>query len=748
MRAAALIFVMALMIIGFKATSRASLPVSVVFNGPARARVPAIVGTTSASIPINTGPLVATWRTRPAPGDLLFACVNGQYAEQFVVPTGWNQLFQDSTADFASGIFWRDAGPAESKAVSWAFVSADTGKHLAVSMLDIRGAAAGAPQWSAAETSSAIGTTTGIVPTAVFALPLACFTSEQSVTAFSAVLGWANIVHSSLNHATYANAIQARAQWATNTTSAISTASNITGTNTTVNSYGVIVDPGTPAPLLGIVTETPAWSNDFVESIGINTHCGLNGIGWADCANGQRDSNIINTLGVRHIRDGLSSYWNGGSLGLPNCTLTYGGGRVSTNNCFSYWTSQNAALDFDFVIGLNYGYYSAYVADSLALVPQITGMEIGGNEPNASVDVCATPNPNGYSCWMTDQNTQVKQGFQTDLPAHSISRVGPSILYNPANTYVCSNLATNPPTIRVGATQCPTNGIQDLTAASSYYGAYTSYLDFTNMHSYQGAGNPGASSLASYISTETTYAVKPLWITENGYGSPPGGDGLSNATISKYEPRIFAEDFYEGVKRTYQFTLMDEPSAAAGTYFYTFGLLSSTGTNPNYTLTPKLQFESLRSLIQIESDAGTRPTLVPVTYSIVPQAAGTVHHVLTQRQDGSYQLAIWNEVADSGLIQSVPVTVTFVTPAAISAATTSMFTPATGQFSLSTLPISLVGGRPTLTLTVSDQLQIVHFAATGTVTDPTPLPTATAFAYSQTNTTSPTPVPVVSPTPL
>jgi hypothetical protein len=492
----------------------------------------------------------------------------------------------------------------------------------------------------------------------------------------------------------------------------------------TVLLFLTLATPGVTATSTPALRETPIWANDFVDTIGMNTHCSFAKIGWVDCKVPHVTAAAIKTLGVRHIRDGVSDYWKGykGS-GSPHVPTFEDSGVTKPVSAFYNELAADAGVQFDFVIGLKYGDHAPYVRDVKALVPSTESFELGGNEPDNpyNPDPCPAPNPDGLSCWPKDARAQILF-YSKYVRAAGLQRIGPSIEYGPE--YTCSN-TPGAQRVILAPTECPSNGMLN----TSVFGDESANLDALNLHYYAANSQPGGGTVTKYKAAvvRADLAAIPArtsaWMTEAGYGT--GKNGNTDETIAKYEPRIYAAHLYEGIARTYRFELFDQTKAASGPYFDTFGLLSADSASAKFV--PKPQYEALRSLIQIMNDPGPRPTSSSVAYSIVGGDA-KLRHILAERRDDTYQLLLWVEGPDP--TPSETVRLSFCSPR-FTIGALSQFTPANGQYVNSVLESRVEGDCNTFgPLRVTDAMQIYRFG-TKRFWPATPLPAATPFANSE-----------------
>jgi hypothetical protein len=149
------------------------------------------------------------------------------------------------------------------------------------------------------------------------------------------------------------------------------------------------------------------------------------------------------------------------------------------------------------------------------------------------------------------------------------------------------------------------------------------------------------------------FAPRPMAATETGY--PTWRNGISEAVQAKYLPRLFAEYFRLGIRRTYLYELADnQPDPSGTTMEDHFGILRND-------LTPKPAFEALRSLIALIAAGAQRtivgaPPVVTLTAALPPpyDRPAYVHSLLLRLSDTHSLLLVWHEVADADTSSSPP----------------------------------------------------------------------------------------------
>jgi hypothetical protein len=171
------------------------------------------------------------------------------------------------------------------------------------------------------------------------------------------------------------------------------------------------------------------------------------------------------------------------------------------------------------------------------------------------------------------------------------------------------------------------------------------YFDFSNLHNYFAGRNPGTSgwgadgygSLAWDIDLVTrAWPSLPIVTTETGYQTDTTNpQGIPESVAAKYLPRLLLEQYAHGIRRTYLYELVDVSIPQQGIH-NTFGLVRSD-------FSPKPAFLSIQHLISLLADPGVSftPRTLPFTVS---GELSNVHYLLFEKRDGTYLIAIWQEV--------------------------------------------------------------------------------------------------------
>jgi len=184
-------------------------------------------------------------------------------------------------------------------------------------------------------------------------------------------------------------------------------------------------------------------------------------------------------------------------------------------------------------------------------------------------------------------------------------------------------------------------------------GDVSAYFDAGNIHNYMGGRYPGTTgwgwdgygSIVWNLANAQTYAGgKPVIATENGYHHDPSAiNAIPQDVAGRYMPRLLMEQYRAGIPRTYIYELADW--SGGGNY----GLL-------NHDLSPKPAYTAVKSLLNLLSDPGPAFTPQGLGYSI-QGGTSNVRHMIFQKRDGTYYLAIWIELASYHNEEARPLTV-------------------------------------------------------------------------------------------
>jgi hypothetical protein len=348
-------------------------------------------------------------------------------------------------------------------------------------------------------------------------------------------------------------------------------------------------------------TETPRSAQNFVDSIGINTHINYFDSSYGNSAVLLRE---LKSLGIRHLRDGAV---------LQNDDYN--------KAVYDIWRQLgNLGIRFNMVFDPR-GSIKVARTDDVERLLSLSGYSVESIEGPNELDLSKLPN------WR-----EVTRSYQQEL-ASAVRRL--------------PNNSTMP---LIGPSMA-------FVAAGRQVGSISPLVTYGNLHSYP-AGHLPSDMLPSQIAAVSTmYPGKQIVITETGYHNAINDrneqPAVSEAAAAKYIPRLLLETFNHGIVRTYLYEFEDEfPDPAAKEQEKHWGLLRNDGTE-------KPAFTAVRNMIACLSDnTNPRKTGVPhpLTYALQGDTA-LIHHTLLEKADGRYYFALWQEVSSFDVIERKDISV-------------------------------------------------------------------------------------------
>lgn len=169
-------------------------------------------------------------------------------------------------------------------------------------------------------------------------------------------------------------------------------------------------------------------------------------------------------------------------------------------------------------------------------------------------------------------------------------------------------------------------------------------MDTANIHPYPGGGPPEpALARAHELLTKSTRRSDAV-ATETGYHNAlkagKGHPGVTEAVAADYLPRLFLSAYADGFRRTYWYELVDVAAGDPGREA-NFGLLRAD-------FEPKPAFTALKNLMRLVSDSGKAAGARRRLRMSISSSPRPVRRLLLQKADGTYLLALWQELRLSG----------------------------------------------------------------------------------------------------
>ncbi|GCE02974.1 CARDB domain-containing protein [Dictyobacter aurantiacus] len=414
-------------------------------------------------------------------------------------------------------------------------------------------------------------------------------------------------------------------------------------------------------------------ADSFVDSIGIDTHMGYTNTPYGNY-NAIKQS--LQALGVRHIRDGGSAnstvnneYNDLASIGIHS-NLILGDANINLNP-----PPPGTAVGTSYPGCLNTPCY--YIKDYLNIVKPAIDQVEGLNEYdafNTSYPVTAEfrPYPNtpyGNTTWyrvLCDYMQQLHDTLRSDPNWSYLPITGPSFASYSASTYI--------------ANTC---------------GDWSSkWVDSATLHDYVGSPmQPGIQ--ANITNIGKAFPNVPFETTETGWNTTANAaHPISDTVQGKYIPRLLFEQINQGIKRTYTYELIDEgndPNNSEANY----GILHND-------FSPKPAYTAEKNLISLLSDAGDPIQPGNLDYTISTTNT-SVHHTLLQKRDGTFYLALWQDVASADSDVTTPVTLQF---------NTSIAQVDSYDIGASTTPTGSQSNPTTMTVNVPDKVLLLKITPT------------------------------------
>lgn len=338
--------------------------------------------------------------------------------------------------------------------------------------------------------------------------------------------------------------------------------------------------------------EKPSGANDFINSIGLNTH-----LSYFDRLYGNFPlvEHELMSIGVLHLRDGVH---------LQN--------QDYNATLYGRWSSLGKmGIRFDAVLDPR---NKLGPLDS-KLLDQVDGLAGGTIDAFEGPNELDVTNDKGW--------TDVDRNFQKEIfaavrgmaNAKGIRVIGPSLAF-----------ASN----------------------SAQIGDLTGEMDEGNLHPYPAGKIPSAIFPEQVNLEKSICGEEPIVFTESGYHNAINEQhdqpGISEAAGAKYIPRLYLENFAHGIPRTYLYEFMDEaPEPGLKDPQMHWGLLRADGSE-------KPAFAALKNLMDEVRDnrQSAAVALKPLGWSLSP-VRDQVHHLLLQKADGVYDLVLWQEISSYDL---------------------------------------------------------------------------------------------------
>jgi hypothetical protein len=339
--------------------------------------------------------------------------------------------------------------------------------------------------------------------------------------------------------------------------------------------------------------ETPLPADALPESIGVNIHMTYGDTAYGNVVAVQR---MLSALGVRHVRDGAKYY-----PADPNYNL---------NEYQAYGAISSLDIGFDLILNQSttptpIDPSAMATLQALAATEKVTVDYYEG--PN-EIDIQGDPN------WPADTRNFMQA--------------------------IYSALKSNPSTAAISLLG---NTLAGSSADWTTLGNMTAFEDYGNIHPYANTQYPSYNFASATAQEKLVSGSQTICVTESGWSNAmqatDNSPNVNEDVSSRYVGRLFFETLLQGWPRTYVYELVDEkPDPGLTSFQEHFGLFRN-----DYSAKPAATV--IANMIELMSDKGAAHALQPLSYSLETTSAN-VHHLLFQKRDGSYWLALWQEVSD------------------------------------------------------------------------------------------------------
>ncbi len=408
--------------------------------------------------------------------------------------------------------------------------------------------------------------------------------------------------------------------------------------------------------------ERASAADDFVDSIGVNTHLAFTGepytSGYANV------KTLLVASGIRHFRDGLvtgNASYKSNVLGLTQSGLT---ADVITAPTEDAGTIQTFAAS------------------------------LGG-----AMDALESPNEwntNGGTMWVSTLKAYLPVLDQavTMSPLVGVPVIGPSLTSESAY----GDLGDVSSLVAFGNLHCYLPGFMPETKG---WGAT------------DGFGTYGALTTSIAWGTQA-FAHLADWVTEFGYGTEPSTKGQVPLDVQgKYTVRAAFKLFQLGVRRTYFYQFMDQGGVADGFGYYGLVAVDPSDLTGNVIpFSPKPSYVALSAILAELADRGPSWTPGELAVQFSSDGGEGVEHVLLEKRNGTFYVVFWlplpvwdpNAGTTGSYTPVTPESVSLSVGRSFSSAKLTSFDPSSGAASSEAQPAA----TGSFLLTATDTVQILE----------------------------------------
>jgi len=402
-------------------------------------------------------------------------------------------------------------------------------------------------------------------------------------------------------------------------------------------------------------TEQAAQAQAFVNTAGVNTHLTYTDTPYYTAW--PQIFNALQTLGVKHIRDGYFDTWATPQIAYEHQQLAQAGITTDYVLPFGMNPSPQALQQF---AGRVWDVEAVEAPNECDILGDCGGGGIAG----ISNVISLLPN------------------LQSAAQSLNVPLMGPSYVLPssyPQSGNIAPLMALNSLHLYFGGRNPGSPGWGSCDAQGNCFGSFAYWLDQSNIDA------PGVAP----VNTETGYLSFPS--TTTPYTVPEG-------VAATYDLRTLLLGFKYGFQETFFYQLLDDPSSPAG-----YGLLNSD-------LSPKAPFTALSNLLSLMSDPGGSFSPGTLTFALAG-GDSNLQHMLFQKSDGSYYLVLWLEEpcynpATNQNIAVTPENIGIELPGNYTTATDYQFNPSGNYVAFNQPMYGNWAG-----LTVTDQISVVKIVS-------------------------------------
>ncbi len=226
-------------------------------------------------------------------------------------------------------------------------------------------------------------------------------------------------------------------------------------------------------------------------------------------------------------------------------------------------------------------------------------------------------------------------------------------------------------------------------------GNMEAFSDIGNIHYYHAyPGNEAFYNLIyGYVFNNNYPNGGPITMTETGFSQ----DEHSEAEVAKYEPRMFMYYLYKkNMNKVFQYEFIDEldnPSHEAN-----YGILRNDCSE-------KPAYSALQNTIKLLTEKGANFAPDTLSYKLEGNLTN-IHHVLFQKSNGIFYLAVWQEITGKNDIVNPDRNLTLTIPSYIK--TVKCYQPAPWPIGNGLTPYKAFTDQYSIALNVPDQLMMVE----------------------------------------